>query len=96
VNAEPIVKYCYATIRCKACSKSTALKFLGIADGKAIHTLVFPPLPLLMVFSVRCGNCGESHQYIRTDVEAINSDQAPAADFADQMPLATVVSTDVA
>jgi len=43
-----------------------------------------------------CGNCGKTHQYVRTDVEAINSDQAPSTDFVDQMPLASVISTDVA
>lgn len=96
MNAEPIVKYCYAALRCKTCATLIVLKYLGIADGKAIHTLIFPPEPILTVFSMPCGNCGKTHQYIRTDVEAINSDQAPSTDFVDQMPLASVISTDVA
>jgi hypothetical protein len=72
------------------------MKYLGIADGKTIYTLVFPPLPLLGVFSKPCDKCGDTHQYIRTDVEAVIIDQAPPSDFVDQMPLASVISSDAA
>jgi hypothetical protein len=96
VSTDPVVKYCYAALRCKTCATLIVIKYLGIADGKAIHTLVFPPEPMLMVFSMPCGNCGDTHQYIRTDVVAVNTDQAPPSDYVDQMPLASVVSTDVA
>ena len=40
MKAEPVVKYCYAALRCKTCSALMIIKYLGIADGKAIHTLV--------------------------------------------------------
>lgn len=95
MKAEPVVKYCYAALRCKTCSALMIIKYLGIADGKAIHTLVFPPAPMLMVFSMPCESCGSKHQYIRTDVEAVTTEQAPPPDFVDQMPWASVLSTDV-
>lgn len=95
VNIEPVVKYCYAAFRCKTCETLIVIKYLGIADGRAIHTMVFPPEPILTVFPMPCGNCGKTHQYLRTDVVAVNSDQAPTSDYVDQIPLASVISTDV-
>lgn len=96
MNTEPVANYCYAALRCKTCEALIVMKYLGIADGKAMHTLVFPPKPILVVFSMPCGKCGETHQYIRTDVVAVNTDHAPPSDYVDQMPLASVISTDVA
>ena len=65
------------------------IKYLGVANGKAIHTLVFPQTPMLTVFSMPCESCGSRHQYIRTDVEAVTTEQAPPSEFVDQMSLAS-------
>jgi hypothetical protein len=88
------LKHSYAVIRCKTCSTLTTLKYLGEQHGKTIHTLLFPPEPILTVFSMPCRSCGSTHDYIRTDVECIVLEQAPPSDFVDQIPLASVISKD--
>lgn len=90
------MKYVYAALRCKTCSTLMTLKYLGIENSKTIYTLVFPPIPKLVVFSMPCESCGSKHEYIRTDVEAIVIEKAPPSDFVDQIPAASVISSEVA
>jgi hypothetical protein len=95
------LKHDYAVLRCKTClSKKTTtwltLKYLGPQDGKTLYTIVFPPLPKLVVFFMRCPSCGSNDQYIRTDVNSLTTDQSPDPEFVDQMPEVTVVKGEIA
>lgn len=84
------MKHSYAAIRCKSCGILIALKYLGTQDGGTIYLLVFPPLPIYGVLDMRCESCQSVNRYLRADIENRILDDAPPADFCDQLPLASV------
>ena len=86
------MNHSYAAVRCKSCRKIIALKYLGPQDGRTIYLLTFPPPPVYAIFTLQCESCGATNQYLRTDIEHPISEEAPPADFRDQLPLTSVLT----
>ena len=70
-NSAMAVAYIYKIIKCKGCGSQIDIEYLGPALNVRIAGVVRNP------GHVRCPKCGESHEYIESDVHFTVRDHSP-------------------
>ena len=76
------MKHAFWVVRCKTkeCPNQIAVKYIGLHDERKVY---FLPHPMPGQFDISCGECVTVHRYLRSELAAVTTEEAPPFDFVD-------------